>query len=297
MKDRNNENCQNQVVSVEQPSHADGHTDIVVFENEELLFSILNFCDVSSRSNLIFLSTKQLHLLTSDASFKWRVERLHVEKGIYHSLVLPRNTTWKDIYLSNLKRKDLWEKQNELAKNENNESIPLQDDTSFHIQVSARFRPKMTIGNKMNQYHDDKKYALPLYQRLALIQMNQNLKTKKEAFKVLYEQGGLFRKYQEMQDRYTSDETRDDEKDNATNEEDDPKHSPSLRGGVHLIDEKSNFAILVDPTKGLRKFDFDNVFHQYVSQESVYTATSMPLIAEFINGFNVSCIVYGQTGR
>ena len=65
----------------------------------------------------------------------------------------------------------------------------------------------------------------------------------------------------------------------------------------HLIDEKSNFAILVDPTKGLRKFDFDNVFHQYVSQESVYTTTSMPLIAEFINGFNVSCIVYGQTGR
>eukprot|EP00553_Chaetoceros_curvisetus_P013254 CAMPEP_0204642126 /NCGR_PEP_ID=MMETSP0717-20131115/51520_1 /ASSEMBLY_ACC=CAM_ASM_000666 /TAXON_ID=230516 /ORGANISM="Chaetoceros curvisetus" /LENGTH=468 /DNA_ID=CAMNT_0051662871 /DNA_START=119 /DNA_END=1525 /DNA_ORIENTATION=+ len=73
-------------------------------------------------------------------------------------------------------------------------------------------------------------------------------------------------------------------------------HGQTVTGGVHLVDPHNCCAIVVDKTKGLRKFDFDFVFDDQISQKQVYTRTTMPLITDFINGYNVTCLVYGQTG-
>lgn len=323
-------------------------SSVSVVENEGLLFSILDFCDDATRFNCMFLSSKQHKLLTSDDSFKWRAECLHREKGIYHPLVLPdkssstgsdiysdnsnsTSSTWKEIYLCNIKRKNLWQKKKTASEggegvgcgddidssDKNKISNDNDDDTQFHLQVSARFRPKNEndTGN-INPAHQ-KKITLPLYQRLALIQMNGGLECKKEAFKVLTQQGGWFG--QEMKERLNNEDQVDEKRDDVAagqgedtnndfnvndntddNTKDEKKEEsvevPTLRGGVHSIDTRNNSAILVDPTKGLRRFEFDNVVDEYSSQESVYKGTAMRLIGEFINGFNVSCIVYGQTG-
>ena len=270
-----------------------------ILENEEVLFSILNFCDEVTRFNFITLSSKHYKLLMSNASFKWRLECLHREKGLYHPLELPNSsTTWKEIFLCNFVRRNMWEND----KRKQNGNNPNEEDSKFHIQVSARFKPKSgSIGRNDNHCHYEKKVALPLYQRLALIRMNRKLQTRKEAFEVLFQQGGWFGK--DMQERYNSDDKNSDdfcldqEKNRDEGKEEGSDKSLSLRGGVHMIDIKNNSAVLVDPIKGLRKFDFDNVFNEYSTQEELYKATTMPLISEFINGFNVSCIVYGQTGR
>lgn len=283
-------------------------TSAAILENEELIFSILNFCDEATRFNFVFLSTKQCKLLTSEVSFKWRVECLHRERGIYHPLnyvpsssctpitttkTAPAGPSWKEIFLCNYNRKNLWLNNNQTNNDQEENKM---NTKHFHIKVSARFRPKNDNKNeKFNQYHHEKKIALPLYQRLALIQMNRNLQSKKVAFEVLVQQGGWFGNDNEIQPDSKESDTRDD--DSNSNAGKGISKPPSLRGGVHLIDSKQNFAVLVDPTKGLRKFDFDNVFHDLSSQASVYSATTKPLITEFMNGFNVSCIVYGQTGR
>lgn len=261
-----------------------------ILENDNLFFTILDYCDDKTRSNCLLLSSTHYKMLSTEESFKWRVQCLHREKGIYHPPQKNSNMTWKDIFLYNYDRRNLWKKEKEMDDNNINDDS--DDNSKFHIQVSARFRPKRDDHgyDKVGQYHHEKKITLPLYQRLALIQMNRGLQSKKEAFEVLVEQGDWFGK-----DKSTDDDSRDEKEDDDNSEPNKTHHS--LRGGVHLIDTEKNFAVLVDPTKGLRKFDFDNVFHESSTQGDVYTKSVMPLITEFLNGFNVSCIVYGQTGR
>lgn len=130
--------------------------------------------------------------------------------------------------------------------------------------------------------------------------MNRNIKSQKEAFKILMNQGGWFGdKVKVKQQTYSNEETQKDEsreEDDTTNNE--PRHSQamSMTTGVHLIDCQNNYAVLVDRTKGLRRFDFDSVFSDAVSQKEVYTSTTQPLIQDFLNGYNATCLVYGQTG-
>ncbi len=267
-----------------------------VLESEELLFKILNYCDETTRCHFLFLSSKHYTLLTSEASYKWRVECLHHEMGIYHPPTLPKNnmniSSWKDVFVANHKIKHVWQKTKNPSKDKKKNEYNDEEKKGgfFNIQVSARFKPRNT-----NPYDENEKISLPLYQRLALIQTARNLKTKKEAFKALVEQGEWSTGDEVMKnDTDRKEEDRDEEDEEKKVEE---QVKPTLRGGVHLIDPKDNFAVLIDPTKGLRKFDFDNVFHEDCSQFSVYEKTTMPLIWEYMNGFNVSCIVYGQTGR
>ena len=176
-----------------------------------------------------------------------------------------------------------------------------QDD-QFQISVSARFKPR---GYDSGPVGSKRKISLPLHQRMALIKMNRKISSQTEAFKVLVQQGGWFGNTNKPEDTDADsaapDETRDDGTVKETKDEQrggwsQPVEVPSLAGGVHLVDTKHNFAVLVDRTKGLRKFDFDHVVGDTSTQKHVYDTTTMPLIAEFINGYNATCLVYGQTG-
>jgi len=256
---------------------------LVLCHNEHLLFYILNFCDELSRLNFIYLSSQTHHFLTSDDSFKWRLERLHIERGVYFPPTLPSNTSWKDIFIRNWKRRFLWENDVE----SNSESL---DEQSFNIQVSARFKPRSNNADDNNMsVVGGKRAVLPLHQRLELIRMNRKLDSNKEAFEVLKNQGGWFG--EEMKDRFPV----DDDRDPSEIAEGSPP-ALSLSGGVQLIDDKNDSVILVDRIKGIRAFHFDNVVKESASQGLVYELSAMHLVTEFMNGYNATCIVYGQTG-
>lgn len=208
-------------------------------------------------------------------SYKWRVERLHIEKGVYFSPELsPKFSNWKDAFLNSWDQKSLW-----------NSQIPsIVDDAKedhFQISVSARFKPK---GISLYTPSSIRKIDLPLHQRLAIIRMNRNITSQKEAFQILTQQGAWNSGFH------------NDAIESHNNEYSTRHGSMSITGGVHSVDIQKNYAILVDNMKGLRKFEFDHVLPDTCTQANVYKTTTMPLVADFINGIDVTCIVYGQTG-
>ena len=156
----------------------------------------------------------------------------------------------------------------------------------FQITVNARFKP---IG-KSRPMAPSRPVVLPLHQRMALIRMNRKSSSQKEACKALFQQGEWFGESQRA------------ERDSASSVEEDENTSktcnakPRLSCGVHSIDSNHDYVIMVDKTKGLRKFKFDRVFDDEGSQKQVYNATAMPLLADFINGCNATCLAFGQTG-
>ena len=273
-----------------------------------------------------FISVSRAHakLLTSEVSFKWRNVRLHIENGIYFSPdinisinvnskrtgadadVDASTNFWKQLFLQNYPKRNLW-----IAASRNkrqhctrtSQDPRYGNDKSVHkfqLTVSARFKPKgMDQAASTNTNQHQQKISLPLHQRLALIRMNRNITSQREAFKVLMHQGGWFgAMLQKSQAGEKLDYDADENDENIENENKYVSHanSSSISGGVHLIDTVSNVAILVDRTKGLRRFEFDHVFCDKSTQETLYHQTTMPLIAEFINGYNATCLVYGQTG-
>mmetsp|Transcript_24792 Transcript_24792/g.38334 ORF Transcript_24792/g.38334 Transcript_24792/m.38334 type:complete len:111 (+) Transcript_24792:1897-2229(+) len=64
-----------------------------------------------------------------------------------------------------------------------------------------------------------------------------------------------------------------------------------------VVDTEAHRVVVVDPMKGIREFDFDNVFDDSATQEQVYESSTRRLVCDFINGFNGTCFVYGQTGK
>jgi len=136
----------------------------------------------------------------------------------------------------------------------------------------------------------EKKIVLPLHQRLALIRMSQNLKSNREALGILQMQGGWFTS------QWEEEKSRDTEKGDKEAVPQKDAGLPSLTGGVHSIDNENNRLFVVDPTKGLREFSFDRVLPDLASQDTTYDTCARPLVANFINGFNSTCLAYGQTG-
>mmetsp|Transcript_12698 Transcript_12698/g.17497 ORF Transcript_12698/g.17497 Transcript_12698/m.17497 type:complete len:616 (-) Transcript_12698:187-2034(-) len=253
-----------------------------LFADEGIFFRILTFCERTTSSDFIFLSKWHKDTLTSEASFKWRLHRLHIEKGIYCPPRLPPNSTWKTLYLELVKRQFLWEKTS---------SVPTAH--KFNINVSARFKPKgLSRGAEHTKGNYEKKLNLPLHQRLALIRLDKKVSSNKEALKILGNQGGWFReKWAEIEE-----EKKDQDESPLDSPEKSKNSSPGISGGVHFIDTENNCVILVDPTKGLREFQFDNIMDGSKSQEYAYDSSTMPLVIDFFNGFNATCLVYGQTG-
>lgn len=208
-----------------------------------------------------------------------------MERGVYFPPSLPAKATWKEIFCKNWKRRFLWEADGALTKGDTEEE-------SFNIQVSARFKPRSNNADDDDEMiYGGKKAVLPLHQRLSLIKMNRGLDSNKDAFEVLKNQGGWFG--EEMQHRLP----KDDDRDQGEMADSISPPSISLTGGVQLIDDENNSVILVDRIKGVRGFRFDNVIKDSASQGYVYETSTMQLITEFLNGYNATCIVYGQTGR
>ncbi|CAJ1954421.1 unnamed protein product [Cylindrotheca closterium] len=253
----------------------------LVLEDESLLFSILSFCDDrTSRNEVLFLSKRFLDLLTSEVSFRWRLQCLHIVHGIYSPPTLGLKQTWKDIYLESYPQRNLW------SAHKNSKS----DSESNKILACMRLKPVLDEPSE-HQAAPAEKIVLPLHQRLALIRMSQNLKSNREALRVLQMQGDWFTA-QWQQEKSCNEEA--DGKEITPQEE--VAGLPSLIGGVHSIDHENNRVFVVDHTKGLREFSFDHVLPDLSSQDMTYETCARPLVTNFVNGFNSTCLAYGQTG-
>lgn len=243
-------------------------------ETSGWLFNLLDFCDERTRSSCFVLSQRYNKILSSDACFKWRLERLHIEKGVYFSSELPTNhTSWRSLFLDLHKKRCLWDADNCDAGN----AVKI-DTENFNVSVYARFKPRCLEKSSLGR-----SITLPLHQRLALIRIDKGLDSNKDALRVLKERGEWFK------DRWGEIEKTQDE--NV-----DTLYDTTMTSGVKKIDAKSSRVVVVDPTKGLQEFQFDGVMNESSSQKNVYDFSTRGLVSDVINGVSATCIVYGQTG-
>jgi hypothetical protein len=173
--------------------------------------------------------------------------------------------------------------------------------------------------------------TLPLYQRLAMIRMSRKLKSNKQALKILAAEGGWFKerwnsvgnKENLSAENVNHVATRGGSTFDADQEisdfalqlraKNDRQIAQLVKGGrvaggagasdatrvvatVQTVDPVSGRVVMVAPEVGLREFNFDTVLHAKASQKSVYNASARRLVMDFLNGFNSTAIVYGQTG-
>ncbi len=169
-----------------------------------------------------------------------------------------------------------------------------RNEEDFNIHVSVRLKP---VSN--DNFHKVSKVTLPLHQRLALIKHRHKLSSNRDALNILKEEGEWF------QERWLAEEKENIiDNTNASSKIDSKidddvgqiERQAMLSCGIQSIDCLKNNVVIVDPTKGLRNFEFDRVLSDNCSQETVYGTSAEPLVQDFINSINACCLVYGVTG-
>mmetsp|Transcript_7449 Transcript_7449/g.11085 ORF Transcript_7449/g.11085 Transcript_7449/m.11085 type:complete len:783 (+) Transcript_7449:104-2452(+) len=279
-------------------------------EESGWFFQVLVYCDMTTRSKCVLLSKRYSKILQSQEAFKWQLERLHIENGIYFPMQqLPTNETWRSIYIDLYKRRHLWNTPMEgnsgsvWNTKDDDKDLPLWQlrpssitGENFNITVCARFKPSTFSRKDVDS--DDDKATLPLHQRLSLIRLSNKLETNQQALGVLKAQGGWFKdRWASIErKRSISSSKKEEEKEKNTLSLHEMGEKQTLSCGINRIDPISGRVVIVDPLKGLREFDFDKVFGDSSTQNFVYESSACRLVCDFINGFNSTCIVYGMTG-
>jgi hypothetical protein len=163
----------------------------------------------------------------------------------------------------------------------------------FKINVYARFRPQ----NDEIQY-EHKQITLPLHQRLGLIKLSCNLKSNREALRVLKEEGSWFgKKWEEQQSQQQSRRGKGGGGVTVSKPSDPKKLTTTpLHAQIQHVDVGSGRVVVMTPDVGIREFSFDGVFPAPCDQKSVYDIAGSRLVTDVINGFNATAIMYGQTG-
>ena len=259
---------------------------------------VLTFADISTRNNCIFLSKRYHKILTSEESFRWRLERMHIERGIYTPTEFGNKHSWKSIFVKQHKRRNLWNASQELSS-ENLDlrqvsriETPQQKSLNTRISVCVRIKPKKSdLKQDTNE-----KVSLPLHQRLALIKVSNNMNSNREALSVLVQNGEWFNsKWAKTNKKRAIDGRNGYEMENgcASNV---PQTSYHLNQGLHSVDTRTNTILAIDSTKGIREYNFDSVFDGTSSQTLIFDKAAKRLAGDLVNGFNCTLFTYGQTG-
>ncbi|KAL3769978.1 LOW QUALITY PROTEIN: hypothetical protein ACHAW5_004790 [Stephanodiscus triporus] len=213
-----------------------------------------------TRSDCVLPKKRYNTILTSDLSFWWRLERLHIEHDVYFPSELPRDHTWRSLFLDLNRKRYLW-------------------DADYNISAYARLKPRSA---DCSHFRNNRKIILLLHQRLALIRIDYRLETSEGVLRVLKERRGWFK---ERWDEIESPKVGDD-----------AAQELELTPGMKMIDSKNARVVVLDLTKGLREFNFDGVLKDDLRQVDVYNFSTRGLVCDVINGVNATCLVYGQTG-
>ena len=260
------------------------------------MFQALEFCDAKSRSNGFLVSKRYSSILTSTPSFRWRLERLHIEDGIYYSPLNTNASNYKSRFIELRRKKKLWRvDEGNVESNIDNPGKMLGSKAGkFNINVSVRLKP--SVENTL-QNDEGPAVTLPLHQRLTLLKMKHNLPSNNQAIGILKEQGEWFKSKNDCMDTtktVSNEETLNVEEKKSN--ENDFQNQRVLSCGINEVDYKNSNIAVVDPIKGLRNFEFDHVFPESSDQACIYDKTTINLVGEVINGLNATILCYGQTG-
>lgn len=300
---------------------------------------VFEFSDWRTRANLMMTSKRWWRNCSDQSFYRFLANRLAIENGVYVPAVLPTSETWKSLFFDIYKLRTLWVPSEQLGA-DNHQYSQESVGERFKISVFARFRPqdkvpakKVVADDVEDANNEEIEVTLPLHQRLAMIKMSRNLKSNRQALKILTTEGGWFKS------RWTS----VGDKQNVGNAGSENVNLAQTRGGatfdadqnvpqfamhmhsdhsrvtkngtavpktasnqddgsrmvacVQTLDPLTGRVVMVAPDVGLREFSFDSVLHPKATQRSVYDASARRLVMDFINGFNSTAIVYGQTGK
>ncbi len=185
------------------------------------------------------------------------------------------------------------------------------------------------IGDISSASDNSKDFVLPLHQRLNMIRMSGGAKTRREALRVLASEGDWFgakwagvqqqqqeraaASKQEKDTEHPTNDGQNDENENNKNllaacEAENEMRSPlkftrrqertPMVSKVQSVDTALNRVTMLLPDVGLREFAFDGVVEgkgDSRQQERCYSLMCKRLVCDFLNGYNSTCVAYGQT--
>jgi len=253
-----------------------------------LALSVLQYVDWKERG-LVYLISRYWNLfMKQEMVYRWFCTRLLEENGVYRSMKLRHGDySWKKVFFELFQLRDIWNGGSHIPCIEADLSFvrPPSHSARFKISVFTRFRPQ----DSQQAMDEGYKVTLPLHQRLGLIKLSHGLKSRKEALKILKEEGGWFGK--KWSDIEASKENVSQNKVGSK-----PPPSDMLKASVQNIDVENGRVVMVAPDVGLREFSFDAIFAPASTQKHVYETTAQSLVGDVVNGFNATVIMYGQTG-
>jgi hypothetical protein len=185
----------------------------------------------------------------------------------------------------------------------------------FSINVCARFRPLVANAGGDNEATT---VVLPLHQKIAMIRQKAKLDgsasggaiSKKEAFSRLMSEmsekgvgmGVNAAKAGESVDIVVVEGQRGAESSTQTDSDGIPEKPAGtsadfgVQTGVLSVNAATSTVLTAAAGCGLREFRFDAVMDDKSKQCDVYDVNAAPLLADFINGINVTMLMFGQTG-
>lgn len=302
---------------------------------------VFELSDWRTRSNMMMSSKRWWRNCNDQNFFRFLANRLAVENGVYVPQVLPAGESWKSLFTDLFKLRNLWvptaEADHDWSDHYGSPSESVGE--RFKISVYARFRPHDKVvkkapieGELKEDDHEEIEVTLPLHQRLAMIKLSRNLKSNRDALKILTSEGGWFKSrwttlgnkenvgsenVNHIQTRGGATFDADQniprfamhmhaDSGNQKNTRIGAKAGGSLEAEedstrmvacVQSVDPLTGRVVMVAPDVGLREFSFDSVLHPKATQRSVYDTSARRLVMDFLNGFNSTAIVYGQTGK
>ena len=225
--------------------------------------------------------------LTSQESFRWRLERLHEEHGVYFQRTEPGDNSdlvtsvdMRNLFLKNVPLRHMWKKAGDIL------------DTGFQTTISVRFKP-ITDEEVQRSKENSQKRVLPLNQQLALLRLSHHLPSNRAAVKLLWNM-------QHQKANTNPEDSRPGEGGTFISEHSsDSTHlqkNAVIKTGIQKVDHQNNRVIVMDPSSGLKEVPFDNVLPVNVSQEVCYRKIGHPSIRDVLCGYNATVFMYGQTG-
>jgi hypothetical protein len=277
-----------------------------------LTLKILEYSTFHERGQIFSISKVYFEYSQTDIVLRWLCYRLIQERKVYSPLKLLPGMNWKKTFLELYKIRNLWIGDDAATPGVGQDHDLFHEISKEHfkINVYARFRPDHVIHNNNDddatlKHESYQHITLPLHQRLSLIKLSCNLKSNHEALKILKEEGSWFgKKWREVDERKLA-------KKKKTKINGLPYRVSPLGGGgggggstgvvplhaqIQHVDVGTGRVLVMTPDVGIREFSFDGVFPALCDQKSVYDVAGSRLVADVINGFNATAIMYGQTG-
>mmetsp|Transcript_22545 Transcript_22545/g.28908 ORF Transcript_22545/g.28908 Transcript_22545/m.28908 type:complete len:714 (-) Transcript_22545:1236-3377(-) len=246
----------------------------------------MSFSDHTTRCKCIFLSKHYSKILTTEASFRWRLERLHIEHGICPPHRLRTRETWGTVFRKLILIRSLW-----------SDSLVPSPAQVKRIPVHVSIRIKPMIDQTREDDDNKKDVTLPLHQRLALIKINNEIESNSDAIQILAKKGAWFgAKWAERNKKRSIDGKNGFELESEKAFGHCKTDTLRLKRGIHAVAPKEGKVITIDSNRGVCEYQFPLVFDASAKQCEIHDCCSKRLLHHLVNGYNCTLFAYGQTG-